>query len=196
MNMLLTVKEEGNLPGIEICCTRNLPIRRHISHSTVTSHSNNNPNLRSSPRSTNPSHLPSSSNRAEPDHPLIPQLSVVAQMGTNTSRSISLRSTLYKDKGPLCFNCQKWGHLAAGCPDRNVFAVSTDNQDNTTLAPTFMPTLFLVGSIFSKPIRFLLDSGADHSLINSNVIEQFKQWNLPVPDLSRPNVFGVSPSLI
>ena len=89
-----------------------------------------------------------------------------------------------KDKGPLYFNCQKWGHLAAGCPDRNVFAVSTDNQDNTTLAPTFMPKLFLVGSIFSTPIRFLLDSGADHSLINSNVIELFKQWNLPVPDLS------------
>ena len=98
MNMLLTVKEEGNLPGIEICCTHKLPIRRHISHSTVTSLSNNNPNLRSSPRSTNPSHLHSSSNRAEPDYPLIPQLSVVAQMGTNTSRSISLRSTLIKIK--------------------------------------------------------------------------------------------------
>ena len=65
-----------------------------------------------------------------------------------------------------------------------MFAVSTDNQDNTTLAPTFMPKLFLVGSIFGKPVRFLLDSGADHSLINSNVIEQFKQWNLPVPDPS------------
>ena len=98
MNMLLTVKEEGNLPGIEICCTRNLPIRRHISYSMVTSLSNNNPNLRSSPRSTNPSHLPSSSNRAEPYYPLIPQLSVVVQMGTNTSRSISLRSTLIKIK--------------------------------------------------------------------------------------------------
>ncbi len=89
-----------------------------------------------------------------------------------------------KDKGPLCFNCQKWSHLAAVCPDRNVFAVSTDNQDNTTLALTFMPKLFLIGSIFGKPVRFLLDSGADHSLINSNVIKQFKQWNLPVPDPS------------
>ena len=96
--MLLTVKEEGNLPGIEICCTRNLPIRRHISHSTVTSLSNNNPNLRSSPRSTNPSHLPSSSNMVELDLPLIPQLSMVAQIGTNTSHSISLRSTLIKIK--------------------------------------------------------------------------------------------------
>ena len=57
-----------------------------------------------------------------------------------------------KDKGPLCFNCLKWGHLAAVCPDRNVFAVSTDNQDNTTLAPTFIPKLFLVGSIFGKPV--------------------------------------------
>ena len=97
MNMLLTVNEGGNLPGIGICCTRNLPIRSHISHSTVTSLSNNNPNLRSSPRLTNPSHLRSSSNRAEPDNPLLYQLSVVVQMGTNTSRSISLRSTFIKD---------------------------------------------------------------------------------------------------
>ena len=65
-----------------------------------------------------------------------------------------------------------------------MFAFSTDNQDNTTLAPTFMPKLFLVGNIFGKPVQFLLDSGADHSLINSNVIEQFKQWNLPVQDPS------------
>ena len=88
----------------------------------------------------------------------------------------------HKDKGPLCFNCQKWGHLAAVCPDRNVIAVSTENEDNTTLAPTFFPKLFLVGCIFGKPVRFLPDCGADHSLINSNVIEKFKQWNLPVPD--------------
>ena len=184
MNMLLTVKEEGNLPGIEICCTRNLPIRRHISHSTVTSLKQQQPQ----PQIQSQINQPKSSPLFQQQGGAVLPTNTPAQCGGSDGNQYKPQHKLAKyfdkGKGPLCFNCQKWGHLAAGCPDRNVFAVSTDNQGNTTLAPTFMPKLFLVGSIFGKPVRFLLDSGADHSLINSNVTEQFKQWNLPVPDPS------------
>ena len=102
-----------------------------------------------------------------------PPINTSAQHGGSDERPFKpqhkLAKYLDKDKGPLCFNCQKWGHLRAVCPDRNVLAVSTDDQENISPTPTFMPKLFLVGSIFGKPVRFLLDSGADHSLINSNI---------------------------
>ena len=90
-----------------------------------------------------------------------------------------------QDKGQLCSNCQKWDHLRAVCPDRNVSTVSRDDQKNISPIPTFIPKRFQVGSIFGKPVQFLLDSRADHSLINSNLVQQFKQCNLPVPALSR-----------
>ena len=69
----------------------------------------------------------------------------------------------------LCINCQKWGHIGAVCPKRNVLAVSTDEQENITPTDDFMPKLFLV----------------NHSLTNSNIIKQLKQWNLSVPATSR-----------
>ena len=89
-------------------------------------------------------------------------------------------------------------NLWAVCHKRDLLVVATDDQENISPTPIFMAKLFLVGRIFGKTAQFLLESRADHSLIYSNIIPQFKLWNLPAParsDWLWPDFFWVSQSL-
>ena len=83
-----------------------------------------------------------------------------------------------KERGPLCFQCKQWGHVGVNCPERNVLRVETTRPHETE----GLPDLFAMGSILGKPARFFLDSGADHSMVNVNHLNQLKEWNLAVPE--------------
>ena len=76
-----------------------------------------------------------------------------------------------KEQGPLCFQCKQWGHVGAICPERNVLRVETTRPHETE----GLPDLFAMSSILGKPARFFLDSGADHSMVNVNLLNQLKE---------------------
>ena len=72
------------------------------------------------------------------------------------------------DKGPLCFNCRQWGHIGVNCPSKNILLV---NKKATTPAEQTLLKLYMMGQVEGHTTR-LLDSAADHSLINTSFVRQ------------------------
>lgn len=91
-----------------------------------------------------------------------------------------------KDKGAMCFQCKKWGHIGAECPERSVLSIATqlDDPRNTNC----LPNLFAMGEVLETPAHFFLDSGADHSVININLVNQLKELGVAVPASTSSNV--------
>ena len=82
-----------------------------------------------------------------------------------------------REKGPLCFQCKNWGHIGAQCPKRTVLrATAPDNQPPTEC----VPALYAMGEMFDTPVRLLLDSGADHSIVSASLLKQLQAHGAPV----------------
>ncbi len=88
----------------------------------------------------------------------------------------------HDSKGPLCFNCQQWGHIANTCPNpkvpkpvRQILRVHdfSDNDGEQTL-----PTLYAMGKVNNHPVWFFLDSGAEISVINAALLHQLEEFGM------------------
>ena len=80
----------------------------------------------------------------------------------------------------MCFQCKNWGHIGAQCPESRVLHATSAEHP----APACVPALYAMGEVFNSPVRLLLDSGADHSIVSSGLLKQLKTLGVPVPQPS------------
>ena len=81
-------------------------------------------------------------------------------------------------KVTLCFNCRKWGHISAACPDRDLPYPTHPTSQPTV---TRLPSLFTMGTIGEAPVHFFLDSGADLTVINKQTLNELHYSGMTTP---------------
>ncbi|XP_077492320.1 uncharacterized protein LOC144103494 [Amblyomma americanum] len=108
-----------------------------------------------------------------------------------------------KRRAPVCYNCQKPGHMAAVCKNPKVVCLSVDsNEENLKLLEPYIRDLVVNG----KPCRVLPDSAATMDVVHPSYVEpgQFTgecAWIklaveansvcLPIANISIEGPFGV-----
>ena len=98
------------------------------------------------------------------------------------------------DKGPLCFNCKRWGHICVNCPSKNILLV---DKKATTPAEQTLPKLYMMGQVEGHTKKFLLDSAADHSPINASFVGQLGTFGRTMPQpTSTVRVKGVHGKIV
>ena len=63
------------------------------------------------------------------------------------------------EKGPMCFNCKKWGHLSNDCPVKQLYRVEAKH----------IKPVYVTGYLNEQPIQILMDSGAEVSVISDQI---------------------------
>ena len=103
------------------------------------------------------------------------QNSVECQHSTRTEQSInpqkeksvtltSSGSTIEKKRGPKCYQCLEWGHIAARCPQKVLVVLNPKKH-----VDAFMVAGCIQGVRFED---LLIDSGADMTVIHSKAIPE------------------------
>ncbi|XP_077519779.1 uncharacterized protein LOC144129485 [Amblyomma americanum] len=108
-----------------------------------------------------------------------------------------------KRRAPVCYNCQKPGHIAAVCKNPKVVCLSVDsNEENLKLLEPYIRDLVVNG----KPCRVLRDSAATMDVVHPSYVEpgqftgecawikQAVEANsvcLPIANISIEGPFGV-----
>ncbi|XP_077492152.1 uncharacterized protein LOC144103261 [Amblyomma americanum] len=108
-----------------------------------------------------------------------------------------------KRRAPVCYNCQKPGHMAAVCKNPKVVCLSVDsNEENLKLLEPYIRDLVVNG----KPCRVLRDSAATMDVVHPSYVEpgQFtgecawikkaveaNSMCLPIANISIEGPFGV-----
>ncbi|XP_077516778.1 uncharacterized protein LOC144127757 [Amblyomma americanum] len=73
-----------------------------------------------------------------------------------------------KRRAPVCYNCQKTGHMAAVCKNPKVVCLSVDsNEENLKLLEPYIRDLVVNG----KPCRVLRDSAATMDVVHPSYVE-------------------------
>ena len=67
-------------------------------------------------------------------------------------------------EGPLCFQCEKWGHQARECPERAVCSLSSVQPNDNRV--------FCMGKIKDQIVRIFVDEGSQETLVNANLIPE------------------------
>ena len=67
-------------------------------------------------------------------------------------------------EGPLCFQCEKWGHQARECPERAVCSLSSVQPNDNRV--------FCMGKIKDQIVRIFVDEGSQETLVNTNLIPE------------------------
>jgi len=72
-----------------------------------------------------------------------------------------------RPRGPQCFNCQGWGHIARDCPSRK------QNRKKVMLIEKDKNEMNLSGVFCDSSVEVLIDSGASHSFISEDLVKKF-----------------------
>ena len=133
-----------------------------------------------------------------PEHHIPPPTSIKREKSDQPNRRPNDLSKYFDDvKGPLCFNCRKWGHISAACPDRDLYRIRHTQPSQPTV--TRLPSLFTMGTIGEAPVRFFLDSGADLTVINKQTLDELHYAGMTTPsqqsDVTIKGVHGPETSL-
>ena len=90
------------------------------------------------------------------------------ELVTATITTKKFSKSFDKEKGPLCFNCKKWGHVSAQCPNKAEnanYSGQWHKREDTGRAIIYQ------GTIEGKAVPHLhVDSGADRTLIHPSWI--------------------------
>ena len=117
--------------------------------------------------------------------------------GKHQTNPIDLSKYFDNVKGPVCFNCRKWGHISASCPARDLYRIRHTQPSQPTV--TRLPYLFTMRTIGEAPVRFFLDSGADLTVINKQTLDELHYAGMTTPsqqsDVTIKGVHGPEISL-
>ena len=70
-----------------------------------------------------------------------------------------------EQKGHMCFQCNKWGHLGKDCPEKQVLRFNSVSND----------ACYVTANLKGKTFRAQVDSGASISLVWSKLVPEPKQ---------------------
>ena len=101
--------------------------------------------------------------------------------GTGGSAGSSFRSKT-NSKGELqCFDCRKWGHIAAFCPDKQSSGAKADvkpamlsQKCPEITSSDHAPTNLLPGALDGQPVQVLIDTGSRMSAVRADLVDQSK----------------------
>ena len=69
-----------------------------------------------------------------PEHHILPPTSIKREKSDQPNRRPKDLSKYFDDaKGPLCFNCRKWGHISTACPDRDLYRIRHTQPSQPTV---------------------------------------------------------------
>ena len=79
-----------------------------------------------------------------------------------------------EEKGPMCFQCNKWGHLGKDCPEKQVLRLNSVSND----------ACYVTANLKGKTIRAQVDSGASISVVWSKLV--------PEPPKDAPTIMAMA----
>ena len=66
-----------------------------------------------------------------------------------------------------CYNCGQWGHLCYTCP-------RPTTELRALLSSQNISKYFKVGTVNGKPVKILVDTGCDHTIVSAKYVRQQK----------------------